>query len=133
MKHTGSKRCQIQHLIISDFFQFACIRHLSRISSINTIHICIDLTCICMKGCCQCNGCRIGTASSKRGIIIVFVDSLKTCNNYDFTVFQFSADTLCINSFQTCISVYTCRMHRYLKCIQRYRRYSKLVKSHCHQ
>ena len=133
MKHSRTQSCQIQHLVVSDLLKLAGFRNLTRISSVNTIHIGVDLAGICMKCCCKSYGCGIRTATAKCGIVIILINSLESCNHNDPAVIQFSADTCGIDLFQTCASMCTCCVHSYLKRIQGNSRYSQAVHSHGHQ
>ena len=91
MKHSRTQSCQIQHLIVSDLLELAGIRNLTRVSGINTVHIGIDLTGICMKCCCQCHCSGIRAASSQSCVVIVFIYALESGNNYDPAGIQFPA------------------------------------------
>ena len=133
MKYPCTKSCQIQHLIIGDLLKLSRLWNLTRVCSVYTIHIRIDLAGICMECCCQSYCCCIGTASSQSSIIIIFIDSLKTGDNYNFPVFQLSFNTFCINSFQSCIPMGTGSMHGNLKSIQGYSGNSQFVQCHSHQ
>ena len=118
MKHSRTQSCQIQHLIVSDLLKLAGFRNLTGVSSINAIHIGIDLTGICMKRCCKSYGCGIRTSTAKCGVIIIFINALESCNHNNSAVIQFSADTCGIDLFQTGTAVCACCVHSHLKCIQ---------------
>ena len=133
MEHSGTKCCQIQHLIVSDLLELAGCRNFTRICCIYAVYVSVDLAGICMECRCQSNCCRIGAASSKRCIIIVFIDSLETCHNNDLVVFQFSLDPFGINSLESCISVNACGMHCNLECVQRNGWNSQFIECHGHQ
>ena len=133
MKHSRTQSCQIQHFIVSDLLKLAGIRNLTRVSGINTVHIGIDLTGICMKRCRKSYGCGIRTATSKCGIVIIFINALEACDHNDPAVIQLSADTCRIDLFQACATVCTCCVHSHLKGVQGNSRYSQTVHSHGHQ
>ena len=86
-----------------------------------------------MKRCCQCHGSGIRTASSQGGIIIILIHSLESGNDDNPAGIQLTADTLCVNSFQSCILMAACGMHGHLKSIQGNRRNAQLVHYHGHQ
>ena len=92
-----------------------------------------DLTGICMKRCRKSYGCGIRTATSKCGIVIIFINALEACDHNDPAVIQLSADTCRLDLFQACTAMCTCCVHSYLKSVQRNSRYSQTVHSHGHQ
>ena len=117
MKHTCTKACKLKHFIISDFLKFTRLWDYSWVCCKYTIYICINFTCICMECCCQCYCCSIRTTSAKRCVIIIFINSLETCN-YNYTaVIQFILYSLCVNPFNPCSTIICCCMHCYLECI----------------
>ena len=86
-----------------------------------------------MEGNCQCNRRRVGAASAECRHIIIFINSLKSCDYHNFPGIQLIADPLRIDSLELCLTISRCCPHRHLRSIEGYRLHSQRLEGHGHQ
>ena len=98
MKHAGTQRCELKHLVIRDLLKLSCSFYDSRIACINAVNVRVDFAGISMERCCESNRCRIRSAAAECCIIIILVDALEACHYDDLVIFQFMSDSVAVYS-----------------------------------
>ena len=95
MEHLCAQRRQLQHFVIGDSVQLTRIRHDTRVSGINAVHIRIDLAQVRAQHRRNRNRSRIRTAAAEGSHVAHLVDALKACHDADLSIIQLSAQALC--------------------------------------
>ena len=119
MQYRRSKCCKFQHLIIRNHIQLLDSFDNTRISRIDTVYIGIDFTYLRFHSRCNRNCCRIRTASSQSGDIIIRIDSLKSCYNHNTFILDFLLQTCRYNIDNSCLTVHIIRSNTGLLTCQR--------------
>jgi len=120
LQHLGTKTGQFEHLVIRNFFNFACFLTDVGVSSVDTVNVGVDLTDISLERSSNGNGRGIGTAPTKRGYIAISINPLKTGQNNNGSLFKIRPDVCVADTLNACFRCSRIGNNRHLPSLIRF-------------
>ena len=105
LQHLGTETRHFQHFLEGNGFEPARFGHDAGIGGVDAVDIGIDLALVGLERSRQCNAGGVGSATTQRGDVAFFVDTLKAGHHNHVTGIQVAAHIGFVDAEDACLGV----------------------------